>query len=126
MFAHICLGADDPIRAKIFYDGLFMAIGGMPGSEIKDGDRIVYVHDDAMLVVGKPLNGAPSSPGNGGTIGFTMSSPAMVDSWHAAGLAHGGTTCEDPPGLRASSGFYLAYLRDPDGNKLCAVFKPGA
>ena len=124
MFAHICLGADDPVKAKTFYDALFAAIGGTAGTVIKDGNRVLYVHDRAMLIVGKPLNGEPSTPGNGGTVGFAMSSPAEVDAWHAAGVAHGGATCEDPPGPRAASGFYLAYLRDPDGNKLCAVFKP--
>lgn len=126
MFAHICLGASDAAVSKKFYDALFAAIRGQAGNLIKDGERVAYVHDNAMLVVGKPLDREAPDPGNGGTVGFRMTSPAQVDAWHAAGLAHGGTTCEDPPGWRAGSGFYLAYLRDPDGNKLCAVFRPEA
>jgi hypothetical protein len=51
----------------------------------------------------------------------------MIDAWHAAGIANGGETCEDAPGLREGNfgPMYLAYLRDPSGNKLCAVFRMG-
>ena len=65
--------------------------------------------------------------GNGSTVGFACSSPAQADAWHAAGVANGGTTCEDPPGVREGSigKMYLAYLRDPDGNKLCALHRMG-
>lgn len=69
-----------------------------------------------------PINGEPATYGNGSTIGFAANSAAEVDAWHAAGTANGGTTCEDPPGERAN-GAYLAYLRDPAGNKLCAVYR---
>jgi hypothetical protein len=54
-----------------------------------------------------------------------MASPEQADAWHAAGLAASGTACEDPPGVRegAAGKLYLAYLRDPDGNKLCALHR---
>ena len=73
------------------------------------------------------INGAPATAGNGGTVGFTVADSAGVDAWHAAGIANGGTTCEDPPGVRESGmgKMYLAYLRDPSGNKLCALHRMG-
>ena len=70
----------------------------------------------------KPINGQPATFANGGTIGFTAASPEQADAWHAAGVAHGATPCEEPPGIREGAGnkLYIAYLRDPDGNKICA------
>jgi len=78
-----------------------------------------------MASITPPINGQPASCGNGATIGFAAKSPAEADAWHAAGLANGGTTCEDPPGVRAGGmgSLYLAYLRDPAGNKLCALHR---
>jgi predicted lactoylglutathione lyase len=55
-------------------------------------------------------------------VGFACSSQEQVDAWHAAGLAAGGSSCEDPPGVRGGV-MYLAYLRDPDGHKLCALYR---
>jgi catechol 2,3-dioxygenase-like lactoylglutathione lyase family enzyme len=75
--------------------------------------------------VTKPINGKPATAANGGTIGFAADSAEAADAFHAAGLAHGGTTCENPPGVREGGGLklYIAYLRDPDGNKLCALHR---
>ena len=75
----------------------------------------------------KPIDGGPASCGNGSTIGFAADSPEMADAWHKAGLENGGTAIEDPPGLREGAGMklYLAYLRDPAGNKICAMHRPG-
>jgi hypothetical protein len=69
-----------------------------------------------------PINGDAACHANGGTIGFALSSPDEVDAWHAAGVENGGTSIENPPGIRevGSRKLYLAYLRDPTGNKLCA------
>ena len=123
MFSHIVVGTNDTARAKRFYDATFAAMGGKPGMQ-DDKGRLVYMHNGGILLVTPPINGEPATHANGGTIGFAMT-PEQADAWHAAGVANGGTTCEDPPGVR-EGGFgklYLAYLRDPDGNKLCALHR---
>jgi catechol 2,3-dioxygenase-like lactoylglutathione lyase family enzyme len=76
-----------------------------------------------VFSVSLPINGEPATHSNGGTIGFACTTPEQADAWHAAGVANGGTTCEDAPGVRegAQGKLYLAYLRDPDGNKICAL-----
>ena len=122
MYSHMMVGSNDLARSKRFYDALFGAVGGGPASEDENG-RLFYMHNDSMFVVTKPINGASASTGNGSTIGFAIDSPAHVNAWHKAGVEHGGTAIEDPPGVRQSliGDLYLAYLRDPDGNKLCAL-----
>jgi catechol 2,3-dioxygenase-like lactoylglutathione lyase family enzyme len=86
------------------------------------GTRVAYMSEGGNFMVTEPIDGQPATHANGGTIGFSMDSPEMADAWHKAGCENGGTTCEDPPGLREMpfGKLYLAYLRDPDGNKLCA------
>jgi catechol 2,3-dioxygenase-like lactoylglutathione lyase family enzyme len=124
MFTHMTVGTNDMARSKAFYDALFGAVGGKPGFPDEKG-RTVYVHDGAFLIVTAPIDGAPATPANGGTIGFAMASPEEADAWHAAGAAAGGTPIEDAPGVRegTTGKLYLAYLRDPDGNKLCALHR---
>lgn len=124
MFSHMMAGSNDIDRSKKFYDALFTAAGGKPGSVDPKG-RLVYVHSGAVFLVTKPIDGQPATHGNGSTLGFAMASPAQADAWHAAGVANGGTACEDPPGIRQGGAgqLYLAYLRDPDGNKLCALHR---
>ena len=109
-------------NSKTFYDAVFAALGADAGMVM--GDGVSYRHNGLSFMVTKPINGEPATHANGGTIGFAMASPEQTDAWHAAGIANGGTTCEDPPGTRAFGDlkFYLAYLRDPDGNKLCGMF----
>jgi catechol 2,3-dioxygenase-like lactoylglutathione lyase family enzyme len=127
MFSHIMIGSNDIARSKKFYDALFSAMGGQPGSEDARG-RLAYSHDGGRFMVSKPIDGKPANSANGGTIGFTMSSPEQTQAWHKAGVANGGTSIEDPPGIRqgAAGQMYLAYLRDPDGNKLCGLCRlPG-
>ena len=121
MFSHVMVGSNDIERSKAFYDALFAAIGAKPGRQ--DAKGINYLHNGALFMVRRPLNGGDASNGNGSTIGFTIDSPEQVDAWHAAGVAAGGRSIEDPPGIRQGSfgPLYLAYLRDPDGNKLCAL-----
>ena len=121
MFSHVFLGSNDLVRAKKFYDAILGALGAAPGAHDAEKGRVFFQHNGGMLIIGTPINGQPASAGNGETIGFAMTSPAQVEAWHAAGLANGGTTCEDPPGQRAGMPYYLAYLRDPDGHKLCAL-----
>ena len=126
MFSHIMVGSNDIARSKKFYDAVFSAIGGKPATEDAKG-RLLYVHNGGRFMVSKPIDGKPASNANGGTIGFTMASQEQANAWHKAGVANGGTTAEDPPGIRqgAAGPMYLAYLRDPDGNKLCAVCRGG-
>ena len=127
MFSHVMIGSNDIARSKRFYDALFGAIGGRPGRQ-DDKNRLIYLHDGGIFMVTPPIDGEPATHANGGTIGFTMASPEAADAWHDAGVEAGGTSCEDPPGLRdgAFGKLYLAYLRDPDGNKLCALHRPKA
>ncbi|MBU6268474.1 MAG: VOC family protein [Sphingomonadales bacterium] len=124
MFSHIVVGSNDLQKSKTFYDAVFAAVGGAPGNDM--GERIAYMHNGGMFMVTKPIDGQPATHANGGTIGFAMT-PEQADAWHAAGVAAGGSTCEDPPGVRnaAFGNMYLAYLRDPDGNKLCAFHMLG-
>lgn len=116
------VGSNDIERSKKFYDAVFAAMGGKPAIT-DDKGRLIYMHNDGIFIVTKPIDGAPASSGNGMTIGFAVDGPDQADAWHAAGVAHGGTAIEDPPGVRTGGmgSLYLAYLRDPDGNKLCAL-----
>lgn len=123
MFTHVMLGADDIDAAKAFYDATLAALGG-PEGVVDERGRVHYTHEGGRLMITRPINGQPASCANGSTIGFHAKSPEIVDAWQAAGLAHGGTAIEDPPGIREATGgrkLYLAYLRDPAGNKICAV-----
>ena len=122
MFSHIMIGTNDLDRAKAFYDTLLATLDVKPA--FVDRHRIFYRTPTGTFSVSLPINGEPATPANGGTIGFAASSPEQADAWHAAGLAAGGTTCEDPPGVREGAAkLYLAYLRDPDGNKICALHR---
>jgi catechol 2,3-dioxygenase-like lactoylglutathione lyase family enzyme len=125
MFSHVMIGTNDLEKAKAFYDGLLGTLGVAPAKV--DGHRIFYFTKAGVFSVSKPIDGKPATPANGGTIGFSCSSPEQADAWHAAGVAHGGTSCEEPPGVREGAGrkLYLAYLRDPDGNKICALHRMG-
>jgi len=123
MFSHIMIGTNDLERAKSFYDALLGTLGVPPA--FVDGHRIFYMTPTGIFSVSKPINGEPATAPNGGTIGFACSSPEVAGAGHAGALAAGGTTCEAPPGGRAGATgkMYLAYLRDPDGNKLCGLHR---
>jgi len=124
MFSHIMIGANDMEASKKFYDAVLGALGHKPGTLDPRG-RCFYRTSTGVLALTTPINGEPATHGNGSTIGFLASSPEAAAAWHAAGIANGGTTCEDPPGVREGSGVYLAYLRDPSGNKICALHRGG-
>jgi catechol 2,3-dioxygenase-like lactoylglutathione lyase family enzyme len=127
MFIHVMLGANDIAASKAFYDAALGALGIAPGRGDPKG-RVFYAHDGGRFMLTRPIDGEPACHANGGTIGFRAASPEAADAWHAAGLAHGGTAIEDPPGWRESpfGALYLAYLRDPAGNKVCAVHRKSA
>ena len=124
MFSHIMVGANDIQKSKIFYDAVLGSLGHDPGV-IDDKGRCFYYTKTGIFSISKPINGEPASHGNGTTVGFSAADPAAADAWHAAGVANGGTAVEDPPGVRggAAGKLYLAYLRDPSGNKLCALHR---
>lgn len=123
MFSHIMIGTNNLDRAKAFYDALLGTLA-VPAGAV-DRHRVFWRTPAGIFSVTVPIDGQPATVGNGSTIGFACTSTEQVDAWHAAGVAHGGTTCEDPPGVRGGpiGGLYLAYLRDPDGNKLCGLYR---
>ena len=122
MYSHNMVGSNDIERSKEFYDAVFGAMGGKPGVK-DDKGRLIYMHNGGIFLVTEPIDGQPATVGNGCTIGFAMDSPEQADAWHKAGVEAGGQAIEDPPGVRSGGmgDLYLAYLRDPDGNKLCAL-----
>jgi catechol 2,3-dioxygenase-like lactoylglutathione lyase family enzyme len=124
MYSHMMVGSNDIAKSKAFYDALFTSVGGKPGITDPKG-RLVYMHNGGIFLVTPPIDGAPATGGNGMTIGLAMASTEQADAWHQAGVAAGGQAIEDPPGWRGEgpSALYLAYLRDPDGNKLCALHR---
>lgn len=123
MFSHVMIGTNDLDRARKFYDAVLATLDVPAG--VVDRHRAFWRTKSGTFSVSLPINGQPASFANGGTIGFACQSAAQADAWHAAGIANGGTTCEDPPGVRegAAGKLYLAYLRDPDGNKICALYR---
>ena len=127
MFSHVMLGANDIEVSKKFYDAILGELGYKPG--VVDGQgRCFYFYEASIFGLSVPINGEPATHGNGSTIGFNVANLEQGDTWHAAGLANGGTSCEDPPGVRTFAGtgdIYLAYLRDPSGNKICALKRLG-
>lgn len=124
MFNSVMFGSNDIPRSKTFYDALLGALGAEPSTVDANG-RLLYAHRGGRLFITTPLNGAPACAANGGTLGFKVTSAAEGRAWFDAGVAHGGTAIEDAPGIRPN-GVWVAYVRDPDGNKLCAVYRPAA
>lgn len=129
MFSHVMLGSNDIERSKRFYDAVLGVLGA--GEPVRNTNktgqvRLFYRHGGGTFCVSEPINGEAATPANGATIGFKCDSPEQVKQWHDAAVANGGTPIEDPPGLREGSlgALHLAYVRDPDGNKLCALHRP--
>ena len=131
MFSHVMVGSNDIERSKNFYDAVLGVLGaGEPvRNQSKTGHmRLFYRHDGSSFCVSEPINGETATCANGGTIGFRCDSPEQVQAFHDTAVAHGGASIEEPPGLREGGvgALYLAYVRDPDGNKLCALHRPKA
>jgi catechol 2,3-dioxygenase-like lactoylglutathione lyase family enzyme len=124
MYSHIMLGARDIDASKKFYDATLGALGTPAGFADPKG-RVFWRSKTGVFAITKPIDGKDASAANGGTIGFAAESTAAVDAWHKAGLANGGKAIEDPPGIRegAAGKLYIAYLRDPAGNKICAMHR---
>ncbi|WP_395944509.1 VOC family protein [Brevundimonas sp.] len=125
MFTHVTVGANDIEASRNFYDAVLGALGAEPGQGPDPKGRYWWRTRLGAFAIGKPIDGEPACHANGGTIGFAAKEAAMVEAFHAAGVASGGTSIEDPPGLREGpfGGLYLAYLRDPSGNKICAMHR---
>ena len=128
MFSHVMIGADDVEKSKAFYDKVLGTLGIPPGQLATHPDgrrRANYRTPTGVFALTQPLNRKPTTTANGSTLGFAASSPEQVKAWHDAGVAAGGTSIEDPPGVReaAVGKLYLAYLRDLDGNKICALHR---
>jgi catechol 2,3-dioxygenase-like lactoylglutathione lyase family enzyme len=123
MFSHIMVGTNNLERAKSFYDAVLGTLGVPPA--MVDRHRIFYMTKSGIFSVSIPIDGKVATVANGGTIGFACSSPEQVEAWHKTGVANGGTSIEEPPGMREGPAgkLYLAYLRDPDGNKICALHR---
>lgn len=129
MFSHIMIGSNDIERSRRFYDAVLGTLGAgepMRNENSSGHTRLFYRHDGSTFCISEPIDGAPACHANGGTIGFACSSAEQVKAFHDAGVAHGGTSIEDPPGPRtgAMGTMHLSYVRDPDGNKLCALYRP--
>ena len=129
MFSHVMIGSNDLERSKRFYDAVLGVLGaGEPfcNTAASGHQRLFYRHEGNSFCITQPINGEEASCANGGTIGFKCGSPEQVQKFHDTAVAYGGTSCEDPPGPRDSSlgALHLAYVRDPDGNKLCALYRP--
>jgi len=129
MFSHIMVGSNDIERSKLFYDAVLATLGA--GEPFRDKSttghaRLFYRHAGATFCVSEPINGEDASCANGGTIGFKCSSPEQVHAFHDVAIANGGVSIEEPPGLRegAMGSLHLSYVRDPDGHKLCALYRP--
>jgi catechol 2,3-dioxygenase-like lactoylglutathione lyase family enzyme len=128
MFSHVMLGSNDIQRSKRFYDAVLgvLGVGEPTQNQSASGHmRLFYRHDGGTFCVSQPINGEPASSANGGTVGFKCSTPELVRQFHDTAVAHGGVSIEDPPGLREGKlgALHLSYVRDPDGNKLCALHR---
>jgi catechol 2,3-dioxygenase-like lactoylglutathione lyase family enzyme len=124
MFSHVMVGTNDLEASRKFYDALLGTLGIKPG--VANKNRYFYRSPGGLFGITTPINGEPAAHANGGTIGFLAETPEQVLAFHAAGIANGGTHCEDAPGLREGpfGALNLAYLRDPSGNKICALHRP--
>ncbi|NMJ43797.1 VOC family protein [Roseomonas sp. JC162] len=125
MFSHATVGTTDIRRAVAFYDAVLTDLGiARQEADLEKGyaGYALAPETTPQFWVMLPINHQPATVGNGVTIAFEAPDRPTVDRFHAAALAHGGTN-EGPPGLRPHyhPDYYGAYVRDPDGNKLCCV-----
>ena len=130
MLNHIMIGSNDIERSKKFYTATLGVLGaGEPMAHVNDTGqtRLFYMHDGSTFSISEPINGEPAVPSNGSTIGFVCNSPEQIQELHDVAVANGGTSIEDPPGLREGSmgPMYLCYFTDPDGHKICGIHRPG-
>ncbi|WP_339929852.1 VOC family protein [uncultured Brevundimonas sp.] len=127
MFTHMTVGANDIEASRKFYDAALGALGVAAASGPDEKGRFWWRTPRGAFAITRPIDGEPACHANGGTIGFAAADPEAVATFQAAGIAAGGTAIEDPPGPRqgAFGTLHLAYLRDPSGNKICALHRVG-
>jgi catechol 2,3-dioxygenase-like lactoylglutathione lyase family enzyme len=130
MFNHIVIGSNNLERSRQFYTAVLGTLGfaGEPLRNVAASGhtRLFFRHGGGTLCISEPINDEPATFANGGTIGFKCSSPEQVRQFHDVAVANGGTSIEDPPGVRdggALGAMHLSYVRDPDGHKLCAIHR---
>jgi len=125
MFSHVMVGVNNIEESRIFYDKIFKVLGADPGKmypNLSGQKRYFYNFKGTTFCITEPIDGKPATVSNGATIGFNIDNTEQGDAWHKAGIENGGISIEEAPGIRNYGKFsmYLAYLRDPTGNKLCA------
>ena len=122
MLAYVMVGSNDLKRSQKFYDAALAPLGL---ARTGDGERYFgyapkSAPDEAQFFITKPFDKKPATFGNGTMISLAASSKRAVEEFHAAALANGGID-DGKPGPRPADGSnYVAYVRDPDGNKICA------
>jgi catechol 2,3-dioxygenase-like lactoylglutathione lyase family enzyme len=127
MVLYVTVGTADLARAERFYDAVFAVLGygRSPGADAAAGwaGWGPSYDDGVSFWVCSPFDGRAPAPGNGAMTAFRAASEAEVDGFHAAAIANGGSS-EGGPGTRPyyEPSFYVAYVRDPDGNKLACVY----
>jgi catechol 2,3-dioxygenase-like lactoylglutathione lyase family enzyme len=131
MFNHIMVGTNDIARSQQFYDAVLGLLGaGAPVRNVAatGHTRLFYRHNGNSFCISEPINDEPATVANGATVGFKCSSSEQVQQFHDMAVARGGVSIEAPPGPREtpSGAIWLAYVRDSDGNKLCALYRPAA
>ena len=125
MFSHVMVGANNIEESRVFYDKIFKVLGAEPGRmypNLSGQKRYFYNFKGTTFCITEPIDGKPATVSNGATIGFNIDNTEQGDAWHKAWIENGGISIEEAPGIRNYGKFsmYLAYLRDPTGNKLCA------
>jgi catechol 2,3-dioxygenase-like lactoylglutathione lyase family enzyme len=128
---HVMIGTNDIERSKQFYDAVLGLLGAGEAARnvaASGHTRLFYRHDGSTFIVSEPINDEPATAANGGTVGFKCASPEQVQEFHDVAIAHGGQSVEAPPGPRdtPAGAVWLSYVRDPDGNKLCGLYRPKA
>ncbi len=129
MLSHVMIGTNDIRKSESFYNAVLGVLGA--GSPLEDKNetgqtRLFYMHDRGVFSVSEPINGEPATVANGTTIGFACESAEQVKEFHDVAVANGATSVEDPPGPREGKAgtLYLCYFLDPDGHKICGVYRP--
>jgi catechol 2,3-dioxygenase-like lactoylglutathione lyase family enzyme len=124
MIAYSTLGVNDMDRATAFYDAVFAPLGAERNTTSPTWTGYLRPGDKTMFFLTRPFDRAAATHGNGTMLAFLAADRTAVDAFFAAAMAHGGAD-EGPPGVREGMNpvFYAAYVRDPDGNKLCAFVR---